>query len=101
MSAEAGIYPNKNFGFRPKSRPVVAFGVKFKIFNLFGGAGGRVPLLGVRCVETAGLFWLLFWSQKSNAPPQMPFFPPRLKHTKGAALPPYSKKRGTRLPIFF
>ena len=72
MSAEAGIYSNKNFGFRPKSRPVVAFGVKFKIFNLFGGAGGQVPLLGVRCVETAGLFWLLFWSQKSNATPRMP-----------------------------
>ena len=47
MSAKAGIYSNKNFGFRPKSRPVVAFGVKFKIFNLFGGLGGRVPLGGV------------------------------------------------------
>ncbi|MDY5325474.1 MAG: hypothetical protein SPH42_01295, partial [Gemmiger sp.] len=67
MSAKAGIYPNKNFEFRPKSRPGVAFGVKSKIFNLFGGAGGQAPLLGVRCVETARLFWLLFWSQKSNA----------------------------------
>ena len=111
MSAEADIYPNKNFGFRPKSRPVVAFGVKFKIFNLFGGAGGRVPLGGVFCLRgyaaqrraapcknnraaivpklvarvprafiggtdlilPPGLFWLLFWSQKSNATPQMPF----------------------------
>ena len=72
MSAKAGIYSIKNFGFRPKSRPVVAFGVKSKIFNLFGGAGGLAPLLGVRCVETAGLFWLLFWSQKSNATPKMP-----------------------------
>ena len=43
MSAKAGIYPNKNFEFRPKSRPGVAFGVKSKIFNLFGGAGGGGP----------------------------------------------------------
>ena len=43
MSAEADIYPNKNFGFRPKSRPVVAFGVKSKIFILFGGLGGLAP----------------------------------------------------------
>ena len=111
MSAKAGIYSNKNFGFRPKSRPVVAFGVKFKIFNLFGGAGGRVPLGGVFCLRGYAaqrraapcknnraaivpklvarvprafiggtdlilpprLFWNLFWSQKSSAPPQMPF----------------------------
>ena len=46
MSAKADLYPNKNFGFRLKSRPVVAFGVKSKIFILFGGAGGRVPLGG-------------------------------------------------------
>ena len=111
MSAEADIYPNKNFGFRPKSRPVVAFGVKSKIFILFGGAGdpslwegsfclrgyaaqrraapcknnraaivpklvARVPrafIGGTDLILPPGLFWLLFWSQKSNAPPQMPF----------------------------
>ena len=78
MSAKADIYLKENFGFRPKSRPVVAFGVKFKIFNLFGGLGGRVPRVGVRCVETARLFWLLFWSQKSNAPGQKPFAPPQM-----------------------
>ena len=82
MSAKADIYLKENFGFRPKSRPVVAFGVKFKIFNLFGGLGGRVPRVGVRCVETARLFWLLFWSQKSNALPEMPFSPPE-------AIPPH------------
>ena len=47
MSAKADIYPNKNFGFRLKSRPVVAFGVKSKIFNLFGGAGGWPPGRGL------------------------------------------------------
>ena len=72
MSAEADIYPNKNLRIRHQNRPVVVLVVNFQIFNLFGGAGGLAPLLGVRCVETAGLFWLLFWSQKSNATPKMP-----------------------------
>ena len=90
MSAEADIYPNKNFGFRPKSRPVVAFGVKFKIFNLFGGLGGRVPRVGVRCVETARLFWLLFWSQKSNALPEMPFSRRRCRPPGARSHPPHT-----------
>ena len=111
MSAKADIYLKENFGFRPKSRPVVAFGVKFKIFNLFGGLGGRVLRGGGFCLRGYAaqrraapcknnraaivpklvarvprafiggtdlilpprLFWNLFWSQKSNATPQMPF----------------------------
>ena len=51
MSAEADIYPNKNFGFRPKSRPVVAFGVKSKIFILFGGAGDPSLWEGSFCLR--------------------------------------------------
>ena len=72
MSAKAGIYSKENLKIRHQNRPVVVLVVNFQIFNLFGGAGGLAPLLGVRCVETARLFWLLFWSQKSNATPQMP-----------------------------
>ena len=68
MSARAGIYLKENLKIRHQTRPVVVLVVNFQIFNLFGGAGGWAPLLGVRCVETARLFWLLFWSQKSNAP---------------------------------
>ena len=51
MSAEADIYPNKNFGFRPKSHPVVAFGVKSKFFILFGGAGDGSPWVGSFCLR--------------------------------------------------
>ena len=51
MSAEADIYPNKNFGFRPKSRPVVAFGVKSKFFILFGGAGDPSLWEGSFCLR--------------------------------------------------
>ena len=82
MSARAGIYLKENLKIRHQNRPVVVLVVNFQIFNLFGGAGGLAPLLGVRCVETARLFWLLFWSQKSNALPEMPFSPPE-------AIPPH------------
>ena len=46
MSAKADIYPNKNLRIRHQNRPVVVLVVNPQIFNLFGGAGGRVPLGG-------------------------------------------------------